>query len=205
MSTQALVESIGGLLSRQGFSPHWRDRMAHLGCVAFWRRCTLNTNRAVALLQCPEGNFAVGPYCQKMKWRLIWLTRFCPLFYELGLQVVVCGDSVQQAMGSPGELQNYVDRFSNQFVVLQSLFAVDTTSRLYRAARTWGQVITDPIQEAIDDGIKAAGYSSVPIAAEEKALGTVQAICLNDPRPLCSPNGSRPNSNQRREEMGHAD
>lgn len=164
MPIPALVENIGGLLSRQGFRPHWRSRMTPLGCVAFWRRCTLNTNRAVALLQRPDGDFAVGPYCQKMKWRLLWLTRFCPLFYEIGLQVVLCGDGVEQAMGPPGELQNYVDPFSNQFVVLQSLFAVDTASRLYRAARTWGQVITDPIQKAIDDGIKAAGYSAVPTA-----------------------------------------
>jgi hypothetical protein len=163
MAIQVLVDSLGGLLSCEGFSPHWREGMARLGCVAFWRRCTLNTNRAVALLQRPEGDFVVGPYCQKMKWRLLWLTRFCPLFYEVGLQVVLCGEGLEQAMGPPGDLQHYVDRFSNQFVVLQSLFAVDTASGVYRASRTWGQVITNPVQKAIDAGIKAAGYSAIPI------------------------------------------
>ncbi len=170
MDTKALVEKLGDALCREGFSPHWRDRMTRLGCVAFWRRCTLNTNRAVALLQRPEGDFAAGPYCQKMKWRLVWLTRFCPFFYEVGLQVVLCGDGLEQAMGPPGELQNYVDRLSNQFVVLQSLFVVDTASGTYRAARTWGQVITNPVQKAIDDGIKAAGYSAIR-QAEQGAAG----------------------------------
>jgi hypothetical protein len=161
VAIQALVNSLGGLLSRQGFRPHWHNRMERLGCVAFWRRCTLNTNRAVAVLQRPDGEFAVGPYCQKMKWRLLRLTRFCPVFYDIGLQVVVCGEDLQRAWGSPGELQNHVDRWSNQFVVLQSLFAVDTTSRTFRAARTWAHWITNPVHNAIDEGIKAAGYSSI--------------------------------------------
>jgi hypothetical protein len=159
VAIQALVGTIGTLLGQQGFRPHWRDRMARLGCVAFWRRCTLNTNRAVALLKRPDADFEVGPYCQKMKWRLLWLSRFCPVFYDLGLQVVICGEGLEQAMGRPGELQNYVDLFSNQFVVLQSLFAVDTATHKYRAARTWGQVITGPVQDAIGEGIRAAGYS----------------------------------------------
>ena len=169
MTIQALVESLDKSLRCHRLVPHWRKGMGRLGCVAFWRRCTLNTNRAVALLERPQGEFAVGPYSQKMKWRLLWLTRFCPLFYELGLQVVVYGEEMKQAIGPDGELQQYVDRFSNQFVVLQSLFAVDATSGVYRAARTWGQLITNPIQEAIDQGIKAAGYSSIKIGEPDTA------------------------------------
>lgn len=159
MSTEPLVRAVGQALASHGFRPHWRERMGRLGCVAFWRRCTLNTNRAVALLKAPEGEIDAGRYCQRMKWQLLLATRFCPLFYEVGLQIVLCGERLERAVGSPRELQRYVDLVSNQLVVLQSLFVVDTAARWYVAARTWGQVLTGPVQDAIGFGIRAAGFS----------------------------------------------
>src|SRR5439155_27001433 len=85
------------------------------------------------------------------------------------LQIVWCGEGLQDALGAPGERQRYVDRFSNQFVVLQSVFAVDTQARWYAAARTWGQSSTGPVQDAIAEAIRAAGYSHREMAVLDAA------------------------------------
>lgn len=87
------------------------------------------------------------------------MTRFCPLLYEVGLQVVLCGEGLAAAVGSTRELQKYVDLFSNQLVTLQSLVVVDLAAGWYAPARTWGQVISGPFQDAIVVGIQSAGYT----------------------------------------------
>src|SRR4051794_37941897 len=103
--------------------------MADLGVAAFWRRCTWNTNRAVAVLRRPEGDFAIGPYCQRIKWRLLRHTRFVPFLYEVGLQLIVVGDGLEQVIDAPEKLREIVDKVSNQFVVLQSVFVVDESTK----------------------------------------------------------------------------
>jgi hypothetical protein len=155
---ERVIEAVGEELTDHGFRTHSHPRMDALDCIAFWRLCTLNINRAVAVLRLPESEIGVGEYCQKMKWRLLWLTRFVPFIYELGLQVVVCGDGLEQLLGTPDMLKRQVDSFSNQFVVLQSIFAVDTQTRRFTQTRTWGQVVTAKYQDAIVFGIRKAGF-----------------------------------------------
>jgi hypothetical protein len=156
---ESLSIAIGSQLAAHKFRGHWRRRMPSLGCAAFWRLCTWNVNRAVALLKRPEGPFHVGDHCQKMKWRLLWLTRFIPLLYEVGLQMVLCGNGLEALLGDPQSLQEDVDGYSNQFVVLQSIFVVDTQTKRYASARTWGQLVSGKYQDAIVAGIEQVGYS----------------------------------------------
>ena len=158
---ERLIEFVGWQLAGHGFCTHWHYRMTGLACAAFWRRCTFNINRAVAVLQRPDTDFEIGPYCQKMKWRLFWLTRFVPFFYEVGLQIVLSGDGLEKLLENSPALESLVDRSSNQLVVLQSIFVVDTTVGKYDAARTWGQVITGKYQDAIAAGIEEAGFSAM--------------------------------------------
>jgi hypothetical protein len=121
----------------------------------------LNTNRAVAVLRRPEGNFAIGPFCRRIKWRLLWHTRFVPFLYEVGLQVVLVGNGLEEALDDPERLRQVVDKVSNQFVVLQSVFVVDESAKRYACARTWGQFVTGQFQDAISRGIEAAGVKAV--------------------------------------------
>ena len=93
-----------------------------------------------------------------MKWRLLRLTLFCPVLYEVGLQIVLCGDGLASAVGSTRDLQKHVDLISNQLVTLQSIFVVDLADRWYAPARTWGQLISGPFQNSIAEGIRQAGY-----------------------------------------------
>ena len=133
--------------------------MAELGVVAFWRRCTWSTNRAVAVA-CPGSPVAdLRAYCQQLKWTLLRQTRFVPFLYELGLQLIVVTDSGDETSSGP-ELANVVDRISNQFVVLQSVFVVNFIDGRYSSARTSPQTVTAPVQDAIEQGIEAAGFHS---------------------------------------------
>lgn len=153
-----LVTKLGAELEGHKFCSHWRKRMEDYGVAAFWRRCSLNMNRAVALVRAPDREFEIGSHCQRLKWRLLWQTRFFPFFYEVGLQIVLCGPGLSSRFDTPKPLKSYVDKLSNQFVVLQSLFAVDTDAKQFACARTWGQVVTGPIQDSIAEALKAAGF-----------------------------------------------
>lgn len=130
--------------------------MANLGVEAFWRRCTWNTNRAAALVRWPDGDSDIGPYCRWIKWKLVGQTKFVPFIYELGLQLVVVGDGLRQVVDAPEKLAKVVDLASNQFVVLQSVFVVDESTKRYAHARTWGQYVTGKFQTSIARAIESA-------------------------------------------------
>jgi hypothetical protein len=155
-----LIATIEAALAPLGFRRHRRAGMADLGVVAFWRRCTWNTNRAVAVVRRPEGDFDVRTFCRRIKWRLLWRTRFIPFLYEVGLQVIVVGDGLEEVIDDPRRLRGVVDMASNQFVVLQSVFVMDESAKRYSCARTWGQIITGQFQDAIANGIEAAGFKA---------------------------------------------
>jgi len=157
---ERLIETIGNALIPHDFRRHRRATMAGLGVVAFWRRCTWNTNRAVVILRRPPGDFALREFCQRIKWKLLWQTRFIPFLYEVGLQVVIVGDGPDGSSEDAGRLQNVVDRVSNQFVVLQSVFVVEEAQKRYAFARTWGQFVTGKFQDAICSGIETAGFKA---------------------------------------------
>jgi hypothetical protein len=137
--------------------------MSDLGVTAFLRRCTWNSNRAVAVLLSPEGDFDLRPFCQRIKWRLLWQTRFIPFLYEVGLQLIIVGDGLDETIEDPGRLRGAVDKVSNQFVVLQSVFVVDRVSMCYACARTWGQYITGRFQDSIARGIEEAGFKAADL------------------------------------------
>lgn len=134
--------------------------MTDLGVIGFWRRCTWNTNRAVAVLRRPEGAVEIGPFCQQAKWKLRRCTRSIPFLYELGLQIVIVGNWPENSPDESETLRQSVDKVNNQLVVLQSIFSIDEATHRYVAARTWGQIISARFQDAIARGIERAGYRS---------------------------------------------
>jgi hypothetical protein len=153
-----LVETIQAELATHGFVSRMNSGLEALGCLAFWKLRSWNMNRGVAILRPPQGDYEIGPYCQAMKWKLLWKTWFIPFLYELGLQIVLCGDGLERQLGIPESLRAHVDNWSNQFVVLQSIAVVDTHTRKYTLQRTWGQSLTGEYQTAIATSIVRAGY-----------------------------------------------
>jgi len=158
---KSLIAAIDGEISPHGFRPHTHERMPSLRCLAYRCLRAWSFNRAVAVLEPPEGDFEIGPYCQQMKWPLRTLKWSVPFFYEPGLQIVLAGTGLERKLRATGGLDGHVDTFSNQLVVLQSIFVVDTGTRRYAADRTWGQVVTGQYQDAIAAGIHRAGYTSI--------------------------------------------
>ncbi len=46
--------------------------------------------------------------------------------------------------------KKYVAHVDNQWAIIQSIFLVDPSAKVYRSARTWGQFVTGKYQDSID-------------------------------------------------------
>lgn len=154
----SLAEEIGNQLSRHSFRSQRRPRLAESGVVTLWQLRTWNLNRAVALVNPVSPVNDLARFCQTLKWTVARDTFLIPSFYEVGLQIVIAADGLRDLWKPNPALPGLVDRISNQIVVLQSVFTVDTAHREYHAVRTWGQVVTGRFQDAIEDGIRSAGF-----------------------------------------------
>jgi len=147
MSTpNALLDHLDAILAPHGL--HRRPPRRPLGEVegaTLFVKKSFNVNRAVAVLSLPPGQ-APGPFAQAHKYTLGRAVGYLPLFYALGLQVVLL-TSDPHALSA--DLRGSVDKFDNQRCVLQSLFVYDPASGRGVGTRTWGQVFTGRVQETI--------------------------------------------------------
>lgn len=154
----SLAGEIDRRLGVHGFRHQLKPRLAESGVVSNWQLRTWNINRVVVLVDPVSPVNDLARFCQQLKWTVVRHTFFIPAFYEVGLQIVIAADGLKYVWERPSSTKGLVDRVSNQIVVLQSVFAVDTAHQKYRAIRTWGQVVTGRFQDAIEDGICSAGY-----------------------------------------------
>src|SRR5262249_54865202 len=100
-------------------------RLEGLWVVAFWKRKTFGTNRGIVLVVLDDTNTDPGQFARDNRRRLGKVLGYFPLFYELGLQIVVGGrDILQHSV----RLNDYVDQVNTQWVVLQSIHVVDTAA-----------------------------------------------------------------------------
>jgi len=154
-----LIDSLGSGLATHKFEVHETPGMDDLDVVRFWRRNTLNTNRAVAMVRLPEGTVDLPGYTHALKWKLMRQTKWFPFLYGLGLQLVVVGEELEDRFFLETHLKPCVDKIDNQFVIVQSIFAVDLHRETAGAAATWGQVFTGKFQRTIARSIQDAGFS----------------------------------------------
>jgi hypothetical protein len=118
-----LAEYIDRNLSAHSF---WRlDRVTEatltrdFGVIAAWRRKSwFRGNRAVVLVSLPGSANHPGKFAQEIKIPLGKSIGYFPVLNELGLQLVVTGHSI---LDKTAGLDDYVDKLSNQRVILQSL------------------------------------------------------------------------------------
>jgi hypothetical protein len=150
----ALANALDRRLSLHEFlvvEPDEAARAPEVGVVRGYHRKTWNTNRAVFLARLEEGD------TQDMRSRVEVLRRESGRVFgsswwsQLGLQIVfaVVGPPPAESV-----LKELVAAFNTQGILIQSLFAVDLGTLATTSARTWGQVITGPFQDAIAEAIE---------------------------------------------------
>lgn len=116
------------------------------GCELLLKHQTFNANRAIVCLHCQFLPDDLGRYLKSWRGRIARRVKFFPLFWGLGLQVILSCDRIT---GPDPDLQGHVAKFDNQWCIIQSLFLIDQATQRFRMARSWGQAITGQIQDRI--------------------------------------------------------
>lgn len=116
--------------------------------ATIWKRQNLHMNRAVVLVEVPAMPADLKGLLKKVRKEAAFRCGFFPFFYGLGTQVVlqVTGDRPPKK-----NADRYVDKLDNQWSIIQSIFVVDADAHFVAAARTWLQLFTGKIQDAIED------------------------------------------------------
>lgn len=157
-----LANAIERRLAPHGFlvvEPDEASRAPELGVVRGYHRKTWNTNRAVFVARLEVCD------AQSTRSQVEVLRRESGRVFgsswwsQLGLQIVFVSE------GPPPEesvLRSLVASFNTQGILIQSLFAVHLGTLDWTSARTWGQVITGPFQDAIAEAIEDLGKERAP-------------------------------------------
>ncbi len=144
-----LKEKMGDKFKQLGFKEHpsgFTDSV--IKSIFFWTRKTFNINRAVVLIEV-NGTMQFAElvdFLSQIKMQLGKEIGYKPFFYELGLQIIILGNSITK-----GETErNPIDTFNNQEVLIQSLFIIDNDLKKYYKSNTSFQYISGKFQKAID-------------------------------------------------------
>ncbi|MBL4845600.1 MAG: hypothetical protein JKY65_08750 [Planctomycetes bacterium] len=172
-----------------GFTPPKKPvTIEHPRLLRAWVRKTWNTNRGVVLLEAPPGEDVVV-LGQAAKSALAKQLGYIFFVYGIGLQLVWVGTQLRGEGSAPedakgvstpsdptnpyqppaaplqrrapgfGDLSKGVDRFDNQWGIIQSVFCFDLETGERWQGRTWGQVVTGRFQDAIWETLKRLNAS----------------------------------------------
>lgn len=146
-----LCKCIEGNLQEHAFKKHGVENIFGFKNIVVLRRKTWNT--AVAIIELSDDQINniknLGAFSQDIKRQLGKEIGYKFFIYTLGLQIVFYGENIIRL--SEG-IENYVDKYNNQLVILQSIHVVDNNEK--RSARTWGQFVTGKYQDLIKESIK---------------------------------------------------
>lgn len=126
-------------------------------CICLLKRQTLNTNRAVCVVQLPEIPSDINSYISSLRTRIAFKVGFFPLLWGLGVQVVILCPGITKENLSP---KDYVAKVDNQWAIVQSVFFVDPQKGEFIEGRTWGQFLTGKFQDSISKELQA-NYTNV--------------------------------------------
>lgn len=132
-------------------------RVEHANSELLLKRQTLNTNRAVAVVNLPAVPFDFRAYRDTLRRDVAQTCKYIPFLWGIGIQLIAVAPGILSVDPS-----QHIDLVDNQWAIVQSLFLVDPERREYRSARTWGQVFTGKYQNAIETVLRAH-YAELPV------------------------------------------
>lgn len=121
------------------------------GCVQLLKRQTLNYNRAVCVIVLDQMPDDFEEFLKSVRKKVAFKIGFVPLFWALGLQVIVACPDILKSENSP---RKYVAKVNNQWAIIQSIFLIDPEVGGFIEARSWGQTITGKYQNSISNQLK---------------------------------------------------
>jgi hypothetical protein len=130
------------------------------------KRQTWNTNRAIVVVSRPHLPEDLRAYLRELRWRVAFRCGFFPIFWGIGIQVVIVAPGIWQGALDPAR---HVARIDNQWAIIQSLFLVDPVDQAFRSARSRGQFVTGKFQDAIDAALSLRFQSVRPTIEELSA------------------------------------
>lgn len=119
-------------------------------CICLLKRQTLNTNRAICVVQLDELPKELDSYIASIRKRVAFKIGFFPLFWALGLQVVIICPKIMNFKPAA-----YVARANNFWAIVQSVYFVDPIKMKFIEGRTWGQYVTGKYQDAISTQLRS--------------------------------------------------
>jgi acyl-homoserine lactone acylase PvdQ len=139
----SVIQELAAALTALGFA-EVPEAGSALGVALLLKRQNWNTNRAVVVASLAEAPLDFGAYLHQLRLSVAKRCGYIPILWPIGIQFMIF------APGMPGvDPSPYLAIIDNQWAITQSIFMVDAARGEYRAARTWGQVITGRFQDAI--------------------------------------------------------
>lgn len=112
------------------------------------KRQTWNTNRAIVVACPPQIPADIFVYLQQIRRQVAFTCGFFPVFWGIGIQVVVLAPGLSKSDIDPAL---HLARVDNQWAIIQSIFLADSETRTYKSARTWGQFVTGKFQDSVSE------------------------------------------------------
>ncbi len=144
----AFLQSLIQMMAVHGFRAVPEASSAIPDVELLLKRQTWNTNRAIVVVSLAEVPSDFASYLRRLSTRVALKCGFFPVFWGIGIQVILVVPGLAQSSLDP---QKQVARVDNQWAIIQSLFLVDPSAHEYQSARTWGQFVTGKFQDAIAD------------------------------------------------------
>jgi hypothetical protein len=110
------------------------------------KRQTWNTNRAILVICLEQIPADIRSYLRQLRRQVAFRCGFFPVFWGIGIQIVIVAPGLSQSGIDPTK---YIARVDNQWAIIQSIFFADSASRTYQSGRTWGQFVTGKFQDTI--------------------------------------------------------
>ena len=145
MNNNELLQNLTETMSQHGFRKLASSKNS-LDIVLILKRQTIMTNRAIVVVAPTQMPINIHEYLKKVRKSVAFKCRFFPVFWGIGIQVVVISDGISKSIFNP---MQFVAKVDNQWAIIQSVFFVDPSEKIYYHARTWGQIITGKYQDAI--------------------------------------------------------
>lgn len=139
-----LLQDLADTMAGHGFRPVRAGGIAD--ATLLLKRQTWNSNRAIVVAAPAEPPADMRAYLRKLRRRVALRCGFVPLFWGIGIQVVLTAPGILQGGMDPAR---HVARVDNQWAIIQSVFLVDPVLRSWRGAQAWGQLLTGKFQSAM--------------------------------------------------------